>query len=666
MIGEAISHYRVHSLLGAGGMGVVYEAEDLRLRRRVALKFLPERLADQAAVQRFRREAEAASTLNHPNICTIYDIGEHEGRPFIVMEKLVGVTLRDLISGRPLPLDRIVSIGGDLADALVAAHEAGIIHRDIKPANIFVTSRGTAKLLDFGLARLEQAQAHSADESTAILSPDVTTPGTTVGTIGYMSPEQARGEQVDARSDLFSLGAVLYEMATGLPPFAGAAAAVILDGLLNRDPAPPAARNPQIPPPLEQLILKTLEKDRELRTQSAAEIRSELLRLQRDSSSGRMSPAAPQQRKRGVSRAAIIGAVAALVMMIAFSMMLVQKSGARAVGGAEVPEGYSASHPDPAVDEAFLRGRYYTQRGQGHQLEAIEAYEKVVELDPQFGPGWAALARAYTARHFIVADSPDWEEKAFVSLERALRLDRNLAEAYLARGDLLWTRTAGFPHADALRDFRRAIDLQPALADARYAASRVLAHVGLFDEAAHQLDTARQLEPTSRSFAGRAAYHLLLSGQCAEAVGEIRRLGTSGPNLIRALDCAGRSEEAARLLEESRENSEDPLLWGERAIFAARAGDTSTAEEAIRHAIAHGKDLQHFHHIQHQIASAYALMDRRELAIDWLEQTSQGGFPCPPCFLADPTLASVHGEPRFQRLASRLQSDQAAYAEAFR
>lgn len=346
--------------------------------------------------------------------------------------------------------------------------------------------------------------------------------------------------------------------------------------------------------------------------------------------------------------------------------MLLQKSGAPAADAGEVPDGYSASHPDPAVEEAFLRGRYYTQRGLGHQLEAIEAYEKVVELDPQFGPGWAALARAYTARHFIVNDSPDWEEKAFVSLERALRLDRNLAEAYLARGDLLWTRTAGFPHAAALRDFRRAIDLQPALADARYAASRVLAHVGLSGEAKRQLDDARELEPTSRSFANRNAYNLLLAGKCAEALAELRRLGQEGANLIRALDCAGRSEEAALLLEQSREVSGNSMLWGERAIFAARRGDVAAADEAIRQAIALGKDLQHFHHTQHQIASAYALMDRRELAIDWLEQAAQAGFPCLPCFLADPNLASVRGEPRFQRLGTRLQSDQAEFAEAFK
>ena len=316
MIGETVSHYRVLARLGGGGMGVVYEAEDMRLHRRVALKFLPDdAAADHAALQRFRREAEAASALNHPYICTIYDIGEHEGRPFIVMEKLDGQSLRHLIAGKPLPIERTLTVGAEIADALTAAHAVGIIHRDVKPANIFVTERGDAKLLDFGIARLDTPKSGSvtADSETAV---HLTSPGTTLGTIAYMSPEQTRGETVDARSDLFSLGAVLYEMATGRPPFAGATAAVISDAILNRPVPAPSHFNPAVPRELDQVIGDALEKDRELRVQSAAELRAALFRLQRDSSSARAAAAASGTSRPAIARGRLFALAAVLILAI--------------------------------------------------------------------------------------------------------------------------------------------------------------------------------------------------------------------------------------------------------------------------------------------------------------------------------------------------------------
>ncbi len=429
MIGSTVSHYKILEKLGVGGMGVVYRAEDLTLGRHVAIKFLPDALAENPeALARFQREARAASALNHPHICTIHELVEDEGRPFIVMELMEGQTLKYRISGQPMPAEQIVNFGAQVADALEAAHKAGIVHRDLKPANLFVTGRGEAKVLDFGLAKVTEDQARrvssgvdEAEAATELAPEQLTTPGTSMGTIAYMSPEQVRGEELDERTDLFSLGVVLFEMATGKQPFQGKTAGAIFDLILNRAPTAPVRINPDLPDELERILNKALEKDKALRYQHASDLKADLKRLQRDTRSAEPlvaveavePPSAPSRRGLWVG----LGAAALVLALVAVFWL-----------------GKGADKPEELADRGAVPSR---------KMIAVLPFQNLGSAQDEYfaiGMTQEIASRMASVRSVgVIATS---STRRYVDTRKTAReIGDELGAEYLVTGSVLWARS---------------------------------------------------------------------------------------------------------------------------------------------------------------------------------------------------------------------------------
>jgi len=676
MIGQTISHYLIIGKLGSGGMGEVYLAEDQRLSRKVAIKFLPADVAtDERARQRLLREAKTAATLDHPNICAIYEVGQDDSHSFIVLQYIEGETLAARLKRQRPDLREALAIAGQVADALSEAHARGIIHRDIKPENIMLTTRGQVKVLDFGLAKtLRDPGILESDAQTGSM---LSIPGMVMGTVPYMSPEQVRGEDLDGRSDIFSFGTLLYEMLSGQRPFEAKSTAEVISAILTVEP-PPISRSSLGPigSGEDRLIRKCLEKDAGLRYQTMGDLISDLEQIRREYESGQVRPttrpaseATPlkaeaatggiarrwgRRRKIELVMTAAVLAVAAVVYTLSFWSRHVAVSGAKSANA--------------AAYDAYMRGKVNVSSENPDDNEtAIKLFEQAVAADPTFAAAYAELARAYSIKARFFAPVPEKKklnEEAEVDVEKALALDPNLAEGYFSKGLILWTPYKRFPHEQAVQSYKRALELNPNLDEAHHQLGFVYLHIGLLDKGRQEIEKALAINPGN----SLARYRLGVIDMCRGKYEEAFQIFNStplekSPSLLAfytstALFRLGRNQEASAVIEQflkSYPNDEGGLVTSVKAMMLAKAGKEREAEDAIQRAIEIGRGYAHFHHTSYSIASAYALMNRPDPALKWLQVTADEGFPCYPLFEGDANLDNLRKDPRFIAFMANLK-----------